>query len=264
MTQVIHDVLSRQKGVTLVSLQSLAPYALIDGGPAQDAAQPPGAEATPGQTVPATAVNSGSEGPYVHSVKLVVQGRYLDVLAYLQALEGLPWHFYWQSLVLDATHSPTDPGDRDARNREHEPRVDRVMSRRIAIITLAVLLACTLTGIGRTGNLADPTQPPRAGSLVRDASGLRVAGVLCHGGVFVGIADDRLVHAGDSVDGNLIRSISAAGIRYSRGKHDRFAYAPQPQLAGCTGTATASLRRRAALRSGRGRCARRRLPGSAC
>ena len=77
MTQVIHDVLSQQHGVTLVSLRSLAPHALVN------------------------------EGPYVHSVDLVLQGRYLDVLAYLQALEGLPWHFYWQSLTLDATHYPT-------------------------------------------------------------------------------------------------------------------------------------------------------------
>ena len=42
----------------------------------------------------------------MHSVVLVMQGQYLDVLAYLQALEGLPWQFYWQSLELDATHYP--------------------------------------------------------------------------------------------------------------------------------------------------------------
>lgn len=108
MTQVIHDVLSRQQGVTLVSLRSLPPYALIDGPPKDDAeAQSSGADATTGQTVPAAAFSSASEGPYVHSVELVVQGRYLDVLTYLQALEGLSWHFYWQSLALDATQSPT-------------------------------------------------------------------------------------------------------------------------------------------------------------
>ena len=101
MTQVIHDVLSRQRGITLVSLRSLAPYALIDGAPADDSAQPALAQAAP----PAPA--STSDGPYVHSVELVLQGRYLDVLAYLQAVEGLPWHFYWQSLALDATHYPT-------------------------------------------------------------------------------------------------------------------------------------------------------------
>lgn len=83
MTQVIHDVLSQQRGVTLISLRSVAPHALADGSS-------PGA----------------SQGPYVHSVVLVLQGQYLDVLAYLQALEGLPWRFYWQSLDLDATHYP--------------------------------------------------------------------------------------------------------------------------------------------------------------
>lgn len=107
MTQVIHDVLSRQQGVTLISLQSLAPYMLGDGAPTPSASQPSAAATTPDQTAPATTGNSGSGGLYVHSVKLVVQGRYLDVLTYLQALEGLPWHFYWQSLVLDATHPPT-------------------------------------------------------------------------------------------------------------------------------------------------------------
>jgi MSHA biogenesis protein MshJ len=83
MTQVIHDVLSRQQGVTLISLRSVAPHALAD-----------------------TSGAGASDGPYVHSVVLVMQGQYLDVLGYLQALEGLPWHFYWQSLDLDATHYP--------------------------------------------------------------------------------------------------------------------------------------------------------------
>ena len=93
MTQVIHDVLSRQQGVTLISLRSIAPRTLIDSPEGKDAAaQPSGAV---------------SEGPYVHSVEMVLQGSYLDVLTYLQALEGLQWHFYWQSLTLDATHYPT-------------------------------------------------------------------------------------------------------------------------------------------------------------
>lgn len=78
MTQVIHDVLSREQGVTLISLRSLPPHALVEG-----------------------------DGPYVHTVELTLQGRYLDVLTYLRALEGLSWHFYWQSLALDATHYPT-------------------------------------------------------------------------------------------------------------------------------------------------------------
>jgi MSHA biogenesis protein MshJ len=105
MTQVIHDVLSRQQGVTLVSLRSVAPYALIDG-PAGDGAASQAAGGDSAQAVPTASMTAASGGPYVHSVVLVVQGRYLDVLAYLEALEGLPWHFYWQSLELDATHYP--------------------------------------------------------------------------------------------------------------------------------------------------------------
>ena len=97
MTQVIHDVLSRQQDVTLVSLRSLAPYALLDG---PDAKGGTGSAATTAPTVT-------TEGPYVHSVEMVLQGPYLDVLTYLQALEGLQWHFYWQSLELDATRYPT-------------------------------------------------------------------------------------------------------------------------------------------------------------
>jgi len=85
MTQVIHDVLSRQQGITLISLRSLPTRELAAGDGSGAAAH---------------------NGPYVHSVVLVMQGPYLDVLAYLQALEGLPWHFYWQSLELDAAHYP--------------------------------------------------------------------------------------------------------------------------------------------------------------
>lgn len=108
MTQVIHDVLSRQRGVTLIRLRSLAPYALIDSPDGKGAAaQPSGSDAATSQTVPAADFTGISQGPYVHSVEMVLQGSYLDVLTYLQALEGLQWHFYWQSLTLDATHYPT-------------------------------------------------------------------------------------------------------------------------------------------------------------
>jgi MSHA biogenesis protein MshJ len=108
MTQVIHDVLSRQQGVTLISLRSLAPYALIDGPDGKGStAEPSGSDSATSQTVPAIAFTSTSEGPYVHSVEMVLQGPYLDVLTYLQSLEGLQWHFYWQSLALDATGYPT-------------------------------------------------------------------------------------------------------------------------------------------------------------
>jgi MSHA biogenesis protein MshJ len=56
----------------------------------------------------ATADGSQAEitGPYVHRVELVVDGRYLDIVKYLHALEALPWHFYWRSLDLKTTEYP--------------------------------------------------------------------------------------------------------------------------------------------------------------
>ncbi len=85
MVQVIHDVLSRQHGVTLVSLHNSPVTTLVPatGGP-----------------------NAPSGGPYVHPVEIVVEGTYLDVLAYLHALESLEWRFYWRLLELESTAYP--------------------------------------------------------------------------------------------------------------------------------------------------------------
>jgi MSHA biogenesis protein MshJ len=85
MVQVIHDVLSRQHGVTLVSLHNSPVTTLVPA--ASDHAAPAG-------------------GPYVHPVEIVVEGTYLDVLAYLHALESLEWRFYWRLLELESTAYP--------------------------------------------------------------------------------------------------------------------------------------------------------------
>ena len=113
------------------------------------------------------------------------------------------------------------------------------MSRRFTIIVLGLLLTCTAAGSARADSLSDPTRPPTPGARA-PGSGLQLEGVLCHAGVFVAIADNRLVHIGDRVDGALIRDISAAGIRYSRGTHELFAYAPEPRLEACAGAASAA------------------------
>ena len=114
------------------------------------------------------------------------------------------------------------------------------MSRRFAVNTLAFLLACAGGTHSHAASLTDPTQPPTASPRTRDIGGLHLEGVLCHAGLFVGIVNDRLVHAGDRLDGVSIRSISPAGMRYSRGAHDEFVHAPEPQLDDCTGRAASS------------------------
>lgn len=86
MVEVIHDVLSRQQGVVLVSMRNLEAIKLPLDAAGESATDTP--------------------RPYEHTVEIVLEGRYLDVLAYLEALESLPWHFYWRRLELTATSYP--------------------------------------------------------------------------------------------------------------------------------------------------------------
>ena len=86
MAEVIHDVLSRQQGVRLVSLRNLEAIKL------------------PLDAAGESATNTAR--PYEHTVEIVLEGRYLDVLAYLEALEALPWRFYWRRLELTTTRYP--------------------------------------------------------------------------------------------------------------------------------------------------------------
>lgn len=84
MVQVIHEVLKAQHDLRLVSLRNLPVTTLA----------------------PSTGPGEVETGPYLHPVELVIEGRYVDVVAYLHALEGLPWHFYWRVLELETRAYP--------------------------------------------------------------------------------------------------------------------------------------------------------------
>lgn len=102
MVEVIHDVLHQQRGVKLISLHNKPLTQLI-----QPVKAPQSARDAVASTETAEADRSTpAAGPYMHPVELVVEGRYLDVLAYLRALEGLDWHFYWKTLELQSTEFP--------------------------------------------------------------------------------------------------------------------------------------------------------------
>jgi MSHA biogenesis protein MshJ len=83
MTAVLQDVLRRRQQVTLVSLRTETATQLVQG-------------------------SSEPGGPYLHPVELVLRGRYLDILDYLQALEALHWRLYWKTLELDSSAYPID------------------------------------------------------------------------------------------------------------------------------------------------------------
>lgn len=91
MSGVLYDVLRKQNGVTLISLRNKPVSSLA-----------PAKVPSPNETTPPSDSDQlPSTGPYLHPVELVIEGRYLDILDYVRALEALPWHFQWQALELD-------------------------------------------------------------------------------------------------------------------------------------------------------------------
>jgi MSHA biogenesis protein MshJ len=94
MIEVLHDVLDRQGRLELVSIRNLPVTSLVPPEKSTaDASADPNASAAP-------------QPPYVHSIELIVDGQYSDVLDYLGQLEALPWKFRWTSLDLSTAGYP--------------------------------------------------------------------------------------------------------------------------------------------------------------
>jgi MSHA biogenesis protein MshJ len=111
MAQVIHEVLKHQQGLMLVSLRNLPVRSLVPETKATGASdgevlsKPAGNDQSSATPDPAQPVSSNA-GPYLHPVELIIEGRYLDIVAYLHALESLQWHFYWRVLELETKQYP--------------------------------------------------------------------------------------------------------------------------------------------------------------
>jgi MSHA biogenesis protein MshJ len=91
IAQMLHEVLQRQRGIRLVSLHNEPVRSLV---PAQPAIEQPKSEA------PVT------QGPFSHPIVMVVEGNYLDVLAYLRELESMAFRVYWNRLELETLEYP--------------------------------------------------------------------------------------------------------------------------------------------------------------
>lgn len=90
MVKQLAAILKRFPELRVRSLQSLPPTPL---GEALDEKQAGSA-----------AVRAAS-GLFQHGIEVVVEGRYLDVLAYLEALEKAPYRVYWRGLDLKVESS---------------------------------------------------------------------------------------------------------------------------------------------------------------
>lgn len=88
MVSVLGDILMRNNRLRLISFKTL-PASNLLASLASEAAMP----ATPGDI-------------YKHSVEIVVQGNYLDMVTYMVALEATPSHLFWAKAVMHVDTYP--------------------------------------------------------------------------------------------------------------------------------------------------------------
>lgn len=92
MARVLKEMLGRHGRLKLVGVRNLERKTLFDK--TADTAEAETAE-LPGSV-------------YRHGLELELDGRYLDVLAYLRELEQLPWRFFWEAVDLESTDYPVN------------------------------------------------------------------------------------------------------------------------------------------------------------
>ncbi len=94
MVRALRDVVKADAKVSLVRLRNAGATPVISE---------PEAGAGNGET---TATDAGIPRVYRHDVELVVEGRYLALLAYLRRLEGLEWQFQWEAITVETRTYP--------------------------------------------------------------------------------------------------------------------------------------------------------------
>ncbi len=103
MAGLLEKVLMQQKGLKLLSLETLESKPL---------SPPPGEkDGTPSAAVqagPKTDTETKTEAPllYAHRFAVEFEGDYLNTLAYLKALEALPWRLLWDGIDYEVTKYP--------------------------------------------------------------------------------------------------------------------------------------------------------------
>jgi len=97
VAELLGELISRQQGLTLISLRNLPVESLalrnngLGGAPA--------ANATP---------EVRDRGPFLHPLELIVSGDYPSIVNYLKGLEQLPWRLHWERLELQVERYPAN------------------------------------------------------------------------------------------------------------------------------------------------------------
>jgi MSHA biogenesis protein MshJ len=93
MARVLEQVLARTSRLTLHGLRTLPPEAVIAPLAGNPAAGEPALRANAAQI-------------FRHGVEIELSGTYLEMLQFLQALEALPWRFFWDRVEFSVEQHP--------------------------------------------------------------------------------------------------------------------------------------------------------------
>jgi len=91
MAAVLESVLSRSRGLTVIEVRGLGARPLLE-----PAAEQP----------ELAAAGARSPGAFKHGVRITFAGGYHETLAYLRALEALPWRFFWEGIEFEVQRYP--------------------------------------------------------------------------------------------------------------------------------------------------------------
>jgi MSHA biogenesis protein MshJ len=103
MGKQLEALLTRFPSLRVVGMTALGPKALTANGTAPEVAAGSAASSAASNATNHAGTGSAPHGGpvlYQHGVEVAVEGRYLDLLAYLDTLDRAPYRIYWRELEL--------------------------------------------------------------------------------------------------------------------------------------------------------------------
>lgn len=108
MPALLGDILKRDSRLNLVSLKTLPalPLSEADSVDSVITVQKIAVNAGVSPKKPAADEASDANPVFRHGVEIVVQGSYLNMLQYMDALESMPWQLFWSKAKLQVDEYP--------------------------------------------------------------------------------------------------------------------------------------------------------------
>lgn len=101
MPELLRGLLQKNGQLKLVELKTLPVTGVLDTKSTDTDGQVPAAE-------PSDHAASNDSLMFRHGVEITIEGRYLDLLDYVAAVEQLPWHVLWSKAGLSTDNYPRD------------------------------------------------------------------------------------------------------------------------------------------------------------